>query len=1769
ARSCPAAAMSPAGASAFSMRIVSLETAMEQPVSGLDVTYSDFRSGQCSRVPVLRVFGSTPAGRKCCTHVHGVFPYFYVPFEGCSGPRADFLKAFAASLDKAINIAVRRSSSSTVMHVFCINVVLGRSFYGFHANESEFMKIHMFNPKMVKKAADLLLGGSVMNKICQPFESHIPFGLQFLMDFNLYGMNFLHASVARRRGCLGSDAEEEANEEPEAEGCPGQAADPSPAPPATHCRVEVDISAVDILNRLEVDDNLGSNPGLTALWEEEIERRQELLGETPPSPPSSASTSTAGAARAWVAAPDSPDREGVEPTESEDKWRRRFRRFLQERGLINATGFEDEAPAEETAEGAQVADVKSGLGELADAPSHAEVAEFDAEVVSFTEEDVDDFLNGSANSVDTEPVVDHSTESAESPGSPVPPADQDEAPKQPPPPLVSRASIDRVVACSQSFLADSSDSSDGSDRDAADADSADSEATCEELASRMLDEFLVRSPSSSQEVGGAAAAAEDPAQVEAELNDSQRDLFAVEDYEDDNEDEEQQDEHRDEAEEAAGQLDAATLLQFVRLEEQDSVLAVAFDGGSDSDDEDDEDEEAGDEAGISGPPQLDGALSSSDDSSSAGGGDDDGDFDESPCRSSARQRQGRAPQPPPPPPARRGRRLGLSMASRPAAGSAAAASSMSSKSPPGPTVSSKAFKPVAFRVGSGSGLSGRPMLLGKRRSVAPPSPPSPPSQPPPSSPPPLPPQPATTQSPSSASSLIFSQSLELASFTTSGQRLPTSTQQHQQRLESSRSNQASSNTQHLLGPNSPEPPSTLPKRQPAMAHVYAPLVAPPTASEVADSLDSFGLFPCRNPPLRPDAAGVDDLRQFDSLAVGVAGLASFDRASALAAASVSMSTSTAPLLRYRPLIDPPSRDLVARSLKAAAASAADKLAKPAAESATAAAEATVDDAFDTVSNSSSHRAYPRPAAAIGGIGRKELLARIKAKVRRSLSETSAMSSSSTSMSTSAAAATTAAVVGDGLTLASLEVATAARPGLLPDPRHDAIVAAFLTVADASEANPTAWRQHCLFVAATDAEADRRIRGFASAATRFQAVRDEAALLEALADTVRCADPDIVLGFDTQRASWGYLIDRAKQLQGPPESGGGGLPMAQLLSRYRLLPHQQQHRRRREPEANCSSQSQQPEDGLAGSYEAQSDSLRIGGRVVINLWRLLRYELSKLRSNSFEACAALVLNRRYPCYSSDVLWRMWQDGRDSWRVVEHLETRSCGSLRMLSTLGLVSRTAEFARVFGIEFYHVLSRGSQYRVESMMLRLAKPLGLLPLSPSVQQRARQAAPDAIPLTLEPRSGLHTDPVVVLDFQSLYPSIMIAYNYCFSTCIGRAASITTCDPMAYEFGCHRLMTDPGAYQRAAGHLNFSPLGIGFVDASVQRGVISRMVEEILATRLMVKAAMKRYGGNEPLLKLLDARQLGLKLIANVTYGYTAASFSGRMPCVEVGDSIVRKARETLERAIALVQAEPSWRAQVIYGDTDSLFVLLPGRSRREAFEIGQAMARAVTAVNPKPVKLRFEKVYQPCLLLTKKHYAGFMYETADQLEPTFDAKGIETVRRDSCPAAGRILGRSLRELLSSLDLSRVRRVVEFELHRLHWGRSPLQELIIAREHRGCRNYSERAAVPGLAVVRRRLAADPRAEPPLGYRVQFVVVRPSQPGQGLCARARSPRSFWVLPVAGPADPSASTGTIMPANRFCRRSTAPCRCSASTSSRGTPAWRSPAPWRASESAAAP
>lgn len=92
-----------------------------------------------------------------------------------------------------------------------------------------------------------------------------------------------------------------------------------------------------------------------------------------------------------------------------------------------------------------------------------------------------------------------------------------------------------------------------------------------------------------------------------------------------------------------------------------------------------------------------------------------------------------------------------------------------------------------------------------------------------------------------------------------------------------------------------------------------------------------------------------------------------------------------------------------------------------------------------------------------------------------------------------------------------------------------------------------------------------------------------------------------------------------------------------------------------------------------------------------------------------------------------------------------------------------------------------------------------------------------------------------------------------------------------------------------------------------------------------------------------------------------------------------------------------------------------------KEAFQVGNEMASTISAMNPNPVALKMEKVYHPCFLLTKKRYVGYSYESPDQTEPLFDAKGIETVRRDTCNAVAKSMEQSLRLYFECQDTSEV----------------------------------------------------------------------------------------------------------------------------------------------------
>ncbi|KAI0003668.1 hypothetical protein BJV74DRAFT_876040 [Russula compacta] len=657
-----------------------------------------------------------------------------------------------------------------------------------------------------------------------------------------------------------------------------------------------------------------------------------------------------------------------------------------------------------------------------------------------------------------------------------------------------------------------------------------------------------------------------------------------------------------------------------------------------------------------------------------------------------------------------------------------------------------------------------------------------------------------------------------------------------------------------------------------------------------------------------------------------------------------------------------------------------------------------------------------------------------------------------------------------MTVFALEVFAPSRGEFVPDPNIDSLTAVFYSFQDSDVEPNSSNLQKGVIIVGNALQDLRSLRDVPS-----QVVATELDLLNKVVDLVLDLDPDVISGWEIQSSSWGYLGARGKHY---------GLDMGELISRA---------------------------SGRASSNSSDQWSIRhtstfcAAGRHVLNLWRITRTEL-ELSMYTLENTVFHLLRRRVPKYAPSTLteWHNSPVPAHRARLFHHLLGHTVLVLEMLDATDIIAKTAEFARVFGVDFFSVISRGSQFKVESFMFRIAKPESFVLRSPSKREVGTQNAAECMPLIMEPLSAFYNSPLVVLDFQSLYPSVMVAYNYCYSTCLGRVTPFKG----QYKFGVAETNLPPSLLATVQDHITIAPNGIMYVKPEVRRGLLGRMLTELLDTRVMVKQAMKRAHDNKTLAKILDARQLGLKYIANVTYGYTSATFSGRMPAVEIADSIVQSGRETLEKAIRFIETNEKWGARVVYGDTDSLFVYLSGKTKEQAFRIGYDIADAVTRQNPVPVKLKFEKVFLPCVLMAKKRYVGFKYESPDDTEPVFDAKGIETVRRDGVPAQRKMAETALKILFRTQDLSVVKRYCYRSWLKILENKVSIQDFIFAREVR-MGTYSDKVPPPpGVIVAARRQLEDPNNEAQYGDRIPYVIARGTQ-HERLVDRAVAPEELF------------------------------------------------------------
>lgn len=200
---------------------------------------------------------------------------------------------------------------------------------------------------------------------------------------------------------------------------------------------------------------------------------------------------------------------------------------------------------------------------------------------------------------------------------------------------------------------------------------------------------------------------------------------------------------------------------------------------------------------------------------------------------------------------------------------------------------------------------------------------------------------------------------------------------------------------------------------------------------------------------------------------------------------------------------------------------------------------------------------------------------------------------------------------------------------------------------------------------------------------------------------------------------------------------------------------------------------------------------------------------------------------------------------------------------------------------------------------------------------------------------------------------------------------------------------------------------GVCFVKPEHYFGLLPKLEQELGAER---KAAKKKKAASEPgslRESVYDGLQLANKVIQNSLYGMLGSP-SAPVPCVEIASTITAQGRYNLMNAKQYVEenyckitGQPEdLKAKVIYGDTDSIFIHMPGIDVKRADVIGFQLEKSITRdlySRPNSLVMEHEKVLCPFLLVTAKRYTGVQYDAGCPEKGKLKAMGLALQKRDS----------------------------------------------------------------------------------------------------------------------------------------------------------------------------
>ncbi|XP_055377504.1 DNA polymerase alpha catalytic subunit isoform X2 [Condylostylus longicornis] len=231
---------------------------------------------------------------------------------------------------------------------------------------------------------------------------------------------------------------------------------------------------------------------------------------------------------------------------------------------------------------------------------------------------------------------------------------------------------------------------------------------------------------------------------------------------------------------------------------------------------------------------------------------------------------------------------------------------------------------------------------------------------------------------------------------------------------------------------------------------------------------------------------------------------------------------------------------------------------------------------------------------------------------------------------------------------------------------------------------------------------------------------------------------------------------------------------------------------------------------------------------------------------------------------------------------------------------------------------------------------------------------------LVLEPIKGLYEKYILLMDFNSLYPSIIQEFNICFTT-----------------------VPEP----EVPGEIPPLP------ESSIEQGILPRQIRRLVESRREVKKLMANQDLDSDLKMQYNIRQLALKLTANSMYGCLGFAQS-RFFAQHLASLVTLKGREILMNTKSIVQ---KLNFEVVYGDTDSIMVNTNSTDYEQVFKIGNSIKQTVNKIY-RQIELDIDGVFKTLLLLKKKKYAAVTISKNSKGELVYqkEFKGLDIVRRD-----------------------------------------------------------------------------------------------------------------------------------------------------------------------------